>query len=149
MNSLESDPFCVTETPELFDQDISIAGLVRGRHADAELASGIEVGTLDDYVAVIDWVFQQYADRAVAAKCFWAVLPFARGRPRRQPSRSAFARLRSHDDDAADRRGVEDFLFRRCVELATAAGLPVKIHLGSLARNGDPHLAGSTAALRT
>ena len=141
VNSLESDPFCETETPELLDQDISIAGLVRGRHADAERASGIEVGTLDDYVDVIEWVFQQYGDRAVAVKCFWAYFRSLAVAQVDSPPRSAFARLRSHGEDAADRRSVEDYLFRHCVELATAAGLPVKIHLGSLARNGDPHLS--------
>ena len=44
VNSLDVDPFCETEMPELFDQDISIAGLVRGAHPRAEGLSGIEVG---------------------------------------------------------------------------------------------------------
>jgi uncharacterized protein len=141
VNSLESDPFCDTETPELLDQDISIAGLVRGRHVGAERASGIEVGTLDDYVRVVEWVFEQYAGRAVAAKCFWAYFRSLAVGQVDDPPRRAFERLRRRTEDHADRRNVEDFLFRRCVELATRAGLPVKIHLGSLARNGDPHLS--------
>jgi hypothetical protein len=140
VNSLEADPFCETETPDLLDQDISIAGLVRGRHEGAERSSGIEVGTLDDYVDVVDSVFERYAARAIAAKCFWAYFRSLAVGPVDSPPRRAFDRLRRHSEDQADRRSVEDFLFRRCVELATRAGLPVKIHLGSLARNGDPHL---------
>ena len=140
VNSLDTDPFCETEMPELFDQDISIAGLVRGAHPRAEELSGIEVGALDDYLRVIEWTYEQYAGQAVASKCFWAYFrPLAVG-PVAEPPRRAFERLRAGGGDAADRRLVEDFLFRRCVELSTAAGLPVKVHLGSLARNNDPHL---------
>jgi uncharacterized protein len=140
VNSLDVDPFCETEMPELFDQDISIAGLVRGSHPRAEALSGIDVATLDDYLRVIDWTFERYAARAVAAKCFWAYFRSLAVGPADSPPRRAFDRLRSRTEDAADRRQVEDFLFRRCVELATSAGLPVKVHLGSLARNNDPHL---------
>jgi len=140
VNSLDVDPFCETEMPELFDQDISIAGLVRGAHPRAEELSGIDVGTLDDYLRVIEWAFERYAARAVAAKCFWAYFRSLAVGPVEGPPRRAFDRVRRHTDDATDRRQVEDFLFRRSVELATAAGLPVKMHLGSLARNNDPHL---------
>jgi predicted TIM-barrel fold metal-dependent hydrolase len=140
VNSLDVDPFCETELPELFDQDISIAGLVRGRHPRAEELAGIDVATLDDYVGVIEWVFARYAGQAVAAKCFWAYFRSLAVGPADAPPRAAFDRLRRGTDDAAGRRRVEDFLFRRAVEVATAAGLPVKVHLGSLARNDDPHL---------
>jgi predicted TIM-barrel fold metal-dependent hydrolase len=140
VNSLDVDPFCETEMPELFDQDISIAGLVRGAHPRAEELSGIAVGSLDDYLGVIDWTFERYAGQAVAAKCFWAYFRSLAVGEAEGPPRRAFERLRAGREDAADRRRVEDFLFRRCVELATAAGLPVKMHLGSLARTNDPHL---------
>jgi len=140
VNSLDTDPFCETEMPELFDQDISIAGLVRGAHPRAEELSGIEVGSLDDYLRVIEWTFERYAALAVATKCFWAYFRSLAVGPVAEPPRRAFERLRAGTADAHDRRLVEDFLFRRCVELSTAAGLPVKVHLGSLARNNDPHL---------
>jgi predicted TIM-barrel fold metal-dependent hydrolase len=35
---------------------------------------------------------------------------------------------------------VEDFLFRRCVELATTYDLPIKVHLGYLDGNSHPQL---------
>ena len=54
VNSVDHDPFCDTEMPDLLSQDISITGLVRRRHPAAESASGIEVGTLDDHLRVIE-----------------------------------------------------------------------------------------------
>jgi hypothetical protein len=140
VNSLDVDPFCETESPDLLDQDISIAGLVRGRAVRTEQESGVEVGTLDDYLDVIEWVFDRYAARAVAVKCFWAYFRRLAVGHVDAPPRRAFGRLRRDAADARERRAVEDFLFRRCVDLATRAGLPVKLHLGSLGRNGDPHL---------
>jgi uncharacterized protein len=140
VNSLDADPFCETDLPDLLDQDISIAGLVRGRHPEAEAESGIDIRTLDDYTDMIESVFERYAGRAVAVKCFWAYFRSLAVGPAEAPPRREFERLRRGQEDAAGRHRVEDFLFRRCVELATAAGLPVKMHLGSLARNGDPHL---------
>jgi hypothetical protein len=140
VNSLEFDPFWETETPHLLDRDLSISGLVRGHHASAESEAGIEIGSLDDYLDVIECMFERHAANAVAVKCFWAYFRPLRVGPAGPPPRSAFARLRRGDGDLAGHRQVEDYLFRRCVELATAAGLPVKLHLGSLARTNDPHL---------
>ena len=140
VNSLDADPFCETESPTCSTRNISIAGLVRGRAAQVEQESGVEVGTLDDYLDVIEWVFDTYAARAVAVKCFWAYFRRLAVGHVDAPPRRAFGRLRRDAADARERRAVEDFLFRRCVDLATRAGLPVKLHLGSLGRNGDPHL---------
>jgi hypothetical protein len=140
VNSLQQDPFCETQTPELLDQDLSLLPLVLGRHDRAEQLSGIQVSDLDHYLAVIAWCFERYAEGAVAVKCPWA---YVRGlgveavdaRPV-----GSFRRLRAGSATADDRRHVEDFLFGHCVERATAAGLPVKLHLGTLAGNGQPRL---------
>lgn len=140
VHSIECDPFCETQTPELLQQDLALVPLAMGRHAPAEQASGIEVGSLDDYLAVLEWCFERYAARAVAAKCVWAYLrPLAVDVPD-VPPRREFLRLREGIADLRERRRVEDFLFQRCVDLATAAGLPVKLHLGYLAANGDRRL---------
>jgi hypothetical protein len=142
VNSLQEEPFCETHTPELLDQDLSLLPLVLGRHARAEQLSGIVVADLDDYLEVIAWCFARYASRAVAVKCPWAyVRGLAVSEIDVRPV-APFRRLRAGDADAADHRRVEDFLFRRCIELATEAGLPVKLHLGTLAGNGQPRLTG-------
>lgn len=138
VNSLEHNPFCETESPDLLQQDLSLVPLALGRHEAAESRSGIEVGSLDDYLSVIDRVFASDAPRAVAAKCAWAYRrPLAMDAPTDPPER-AFARLRAETASTDERRTVEDFLMQRCLERATAYGLPVKIHLGYLAGVGLP-----------
>jgi predicted TIM-barrel fold metal-dependent hydrolase len=142
VNSLQEDPFCETQTPDLLDQDLSLLPLALGRHDRAEQLSGIEVEDLDDYLDVIAWCFARYADRAVAVKCPWAyVRGLAVDELDARPV-GPFRRLRAGVAAPGDRRRVEDFLFARCVELATEAGLPVKLHLGTLAGNGQARLAG-------
>jgi predicted TIM-barrel fold metal-dependent hydrolase len=140
VHSLEVEVFCETATPDLLQQDLSLVPLALGSCPEAEDASGIEVGTLDDYLAVVDWCFERYARRAVAAKCFWAYLrPLAIAVPETPPRRE-FERLRAGTADLRDQRLVEDFLFQRCVDLATDCGLPVKMHLGYLDGNRQPQL---------
>jgi hypothetical protein len=132
VNTAEDDPFCETQSPDLLCQDLGLYPLVCGQHPAVEAASGIAVGSLDDYLSVIEWCFERHAARAIAVKCVWAYqrslavdVPVA-------PPRREFERLRAGTADVAERRRVEDFLFQRCVELATDAGLPVKLHLGQL-----------------
>ncbi|HEV7941462.1 MAG TPA: amidohydrolase family protein [Solirubrobacteraceae bacterium] len=138
VNTLESDPFCETRLPGLLLQDLSIAPLACGRHAAVEAASGIEVGSLDDYIRVVEWCFERYAGEAVAAKCVWAYQRPLAVQPPEAPPRAQFARLRADAADLAEQREVEDFLFQRCLDLATEAGLPVKIHLGYLDGHHHP-----------
>jgi len=143
VNSLafEDDPFRWTEAPDLLAQDISIVRLVTGRHSRAERLAGVEVGTLSDYLSVIDWCFEQYAPYAVAVKCQWAYQRPLAVTEVDAPPRRAYAHLRRDDADLAERRLVEDFLFRYCVDKATEYGLPVKLHTGSLGGVARPQLA--------
>jgi hypothetical protein len=138
VNSAEDDPFCETSMPDLLRQDLALWPLALGRDAPGEAASGIEVGSLDDYMRVVEWCFERYAARAVAVKCAWAyVRPLATSMPAAPPRRE-FARLRAGTASPAEQRRVEDFLLQRCIELATDAGLPVKLHLGQLAATHNP-----------
>jgi len=140
VHSLERDPFHDGQESELLRQDLSLVPLVFGRDAAVELASGIEVGSLDDYLDVIEWAFARYGDRAVAVKCLWAYFRPLGVSADHGPPRRSFLRLRRGDADRADRRRVEDFLLRRCISLATEHDLPVKLHLGYLAGNRRPEL---------
>jgi hypothetical protein len=140
VHSLDHDPFCESEYPDLLAQDISLVPLVLGRHPDAERASGIEVSTLDDYLAVIDRVFERYASRAVAAKCLWAYLRPLETQPVPIAPNDSFERLRAGNASDLQRREVEDFLFDVCVRLAGENNLPVKMHMGTLDSNGQPEL---------
>jgi uncharacterized protein len=143
VNSLQEDPFCETQTPGLLDQDLSLLPLVLGRHDRAERLSGIEVASLDDYLDVVAWCFARYGEHAVAVKCPWAyVRPMAVDVLDARPA-AQFRRVRAGTASTRDRRQVEDHLMAVCVELAGQAGLPVKLHLGTLAGNGQPWLAGA------
>jgi hypothetical protein len=136
VNTLEADPFCETHSPDLLRQDLAIGALATGRHEAMEQASGTEVSTLDDYLQVVEWCFDRYGDQAVALKCAWAYQRPLAVLPPASPPRTEFDRLRCGIADPADQRLVEDFLFQRCLDLATQAHLPVKIHLGYLDGTG-------------
>lgn len=141
VHSIDEDPFCETRLPGLLPQDLAIALLAGGRHLAVEAASGIEVSSLEDYLRVLEWCFEQYGSRAVAVKCNWAYRrPLAVGLIDVLPRRE-FERLRADIASLAERRQVEDYLFQRCIDLATAAGLPVKIHLGYLAGAHHPQFS--------
>jgi predicted TIM-barrel fold metal-dependent hydrolase len=140
VNSLEIDPYCETDTPELLKQDLSIFALVTGEHPGIEAASGIEVDGLDDYVRVIEWCFARYGEHAVAVKSQWAYVRSLAVEIGGDPPRSEFDRLRKGTASADERRRVEDYLFCRCLDLAQEWDLPVKLHLGYLAGNAEPEL---------
>ena len=140
VNSVETDPYCQSETPELLQEDLSILTLVSGRHPTVEESSGIDVGDLDDYLKVIEWCFERYGAQAVAVKSQWAYqrsLSIVLGG---EPPRVQFRRLRAGKASVADRRQVEDYLFCRCLDLAADWDLPVKLHLGYLDGNFNPQL---------
>jgi hypothetical protein len=138
VHTFDHDPFCESEYPDLLHQDLSINKLVLGRHERVEAESGIDVATLDDYVAVVEWCFGHYGPRAVAAKCAWAYLRPLQVEPVAAPPSDAFGRLRAGTATDADHVLVQDFLFDLCVRLATEHGLPMKIHLGYLDDIGNP-----------
>lgn len=132
VHSLEHEPFWETATPGLFDQDIAIVPLALGTSGEA--------GTLDEYVGLIEAVFERHGRQAVAAKCNWAYLRPLAVSERTQPSQRAFERLRRGEADAGEQRAVEDYLMRTCIDLAAEHGLPVKMHLGYLASTGRREL---------
>lgn len=138
VHALDADPFRESAEPELLQQDLAIAPLALGQGSGAEQRYGAEIASLESYLEMIDWCFAIYAPRAVAVKCYWAYWrPLAVAVPA-EPPRRQFERLRAGTADLTEQRQVEDFLFQRCVDLATEAGLPVKLHLGHLAGNFDP-----------
>jgi hypothetical protein len=138
VHALDGEPFRASADPDLLQQDLSIAPLACGIGSNAEERCGFEVATLDDYLEMVEWCFATYAAKAVAVKCYWAYWrPLAVAAPV-EPPRQEFERLRAGSAEPGERRLVEDFLFQRCVDLATANGLPVKLHLGHLAGHFEP-----------
>jgi uncharacterized protein len=138
VNTADEDPFCETRHPDLLPQDLALTPLVWGEYPSLEQASGIEVGSLEDYLRVVDWCFERYADLAIAVKLDWAHQRGLAVEVPAEPPDREFVRLRAGEADTAERRRVEDFLLQRCLDLVTEAGLPVKIHLGQLGGSDAP-----------
>lgn len=132
VHSVDQEPFCETETPDLLEQDLSIVPLVFGRHDEIERRSGRLVSSLSDYVAVIEWCFREYARRAIAVKCLWAYFRPLEVQSVAAPPQEAFSLLRAGRATERQQRDVQDYLFDVCIRLATEFKLPVKMHLGYL-----------------
>ncbi|GMV93712.1 MAG: hypothetical protein AMXMBFR82_34900 [Candidatus Hydrogenedentota bacterium] len=139
VNSFEDPVFNETEYPDLLCQDLSFVGMSSGLNIEpyAKKANR-EVGSLQDWHEIIDWVFETYGPRAIAIK-----------------NQSAYARRLDYDDvpanDAAplfarhirdakgsaefEKKAIQDHLFHYCIRKAVDYNLPVKLHTGYYAGN--------------
>ncbi len=140
VNALDAPVFRETELPGLMLMDISFIALSTDPKPEVlEELFGIEIRTLEDFVAGVDKAFETYAPRAIAVKnqcAYGRSLHFdnvAKGDAER-----AFTRMMMAKDDfpSYDRRPLEDYLFHVCIDKATEHHLPVKIHTGYLAGHG-------------
>jgi hypothetical protein len=140
VNSLEADPFMQTADPELLAQDLSFVAFSEARQiGDFGESAGREVGTLDDWHAVIDWHFEQYGPRAIALKSQQAYgrrLDFAEVSA--EDAAPLFKRYRKDRDsvDGAESKAIRDHLFHYCMEKAAEYSLVVKLHTGYYAGQG-------------
>lgn len=145
INSFEHPVFNLTHQPDLLCQDLSFVGLSSGLNIKpyAEHAN-MEVGTLQDWHKVIDWVFETYGPRAIAMK-----------------NQSAYGRRLDYEDvseeEAAplfvrhvndpkgvaefEKKAVQDHLFHYCIRKSIEYKLPVKLHTGYYAGWGGMPLA--------
>ncbi|MGH7719362.1 MAG: amidohydrolase family protein [Gemmatimonadaceae bacterium] len=133
VNSVETLPYCRSKTPDLLEQDLSILPLSLGEIHTMEGVSGIEIKSLDDYLATIDWCFEEYGDLAVAVKCQWGYTRSLEVEIPSKPPREAFINLRQGAASELERREVQDYLLGYCLKHAVAWQLPAKFHLGYLA----------------
>lgn len=132
VNSLES-LFMETEQPDLLKQDIGFPPLCTDLNLSlSEKYLNRTAKTLDDWIELIDHIFATYGHRAVSAKnqsaysrrLDYEAVPREIAEPR-------FARLASGESlSFEEKKSVQDFLFRYCVQKATETGLPVKLHTG-------------------
>jgi len=143
VNSFEHVVFNQTDDPALLCQDLSFIALStlmtpEGVKTLSE-ESGIEVGTLDDWLRVVDWCFATYGPRAIAVKnqsAYSRRINYAQV-PKDHAAR-VFARFLSDPDDMPyeERMPFADYLFHYCVEKAVEFNLPVKLHTGYYAGSG-------------
>jgi predicted TIM-barrel fold metal-dependent hydrolase len=139
VNSLTS-PFSESPMPELLMQDISILGMHSGpdvpRYAER---AGLPVASLADWHRVIDWWFDRYGPYAVATKIQNAYSRDIDFEVVEAETAEPLFRRRMAGETlgAEEQKRLEDHLFWHAVRKSTAAGLPVKLHTGYYAGQGQ------------
>ena len=134
--------------PELFVQDLN-EFFTYLDVLPLERESGITVHDLDDYLAVIDWYFEQFADEAVALKIGHAYVRTLNFEPStRAQAEGLFNRVRAHGQrpGAPELKPLEDYIVHYVLKKCLQYSLPVKIHTGLQEGNGNM-LANSRASL--
>ncbi len=140
VNALDVAVFRETEQPHLLCQDISFVGLSTANNVDAmKELTGLDVGSLHDWHALIDWCFDRYGSRAIALKnqnAYGRNLDYAQ-----VPAEDAapvFAKYLADKDSvtADERKAFQDHLFHYCLDKAAEYKLPVKLHTGYYAGHG-------------
>ena len=100
--------------------------------------NGLELKSLDDYLTVIDRVFQKA--KAAGAVCLKTTLAYERTldfvNVPKERAEKAFGRSRKTLTDA-ERKDFEDFIMWRLVELSAKYDLPFQIHTGQARIQGS------------
>ena len=140
VNTLEASIIMDTSDPELLLQDLGIGVLSTGLDVSVmQRRSGRTVRDLADWHGIIDWSFDTYGPRAVAVKSAAAYQRRLDYAPVDEDTAAPlFARhLRAERLEPAERKALEDHLFRYCLDRASERGLPVKLHCGHYAGTGS------------
>ncbi len=142
VNALEAAVIRTETDRDVLLQDLSFYGFTFMANIDAVArAVDREVGSLDDYLGVIDTYFERHGREAVAVKnqgAYARRLDFADVSP--QEAAPLFHRRRAGESlPAAEEKALQDCLFHHCARRAIDHGLPIKLHTGYYAgRNGMP-----------
>ena len=137
--------------PELYLYDMSDEFTGFGSIGVLSKDSGIDVYGLSDYLRVIDWYFDKYADEASAFKIgraydrtlFFEDVPFG-------DAERVFNELRKFNNRPARRdiQALEDFIVHHIVRRCGEYNLPVKFHTG-LQEGNSNNITNSRAILLT
>lgn len=152
VNSFEDPVFNLTQYPDLLCQDLSFVGLSTDVHVEPYAKqANMEVGSLEDWHAVIDWAFETYGPRAIALKnqsAYARRLDYAQVSA--EEAAPLFARHLRDADGVGDseKKAVQDHLFHYCLGKSVEYKLPVKLHTGYYAGFGGMPLqrVGNNAA---
>jgi uncharacterized protein len=142
VNALEAGVIRTETDREILLQDLSFIGFTFLGNVDGlARESGIEIGSLADYLRMIDHYYDRYGAEAVAVKNQGAYnrrLDFEEVAP--ETAAPLFARWRAGEKlAAAELKAVQDCAFHHCVRRAIDHGLPIKLHTGYYAgHNGMP-----------
>ena len=99
---------------------------------------GKPIKTLDDYLASADRLIQKFQEHNVVclknSQAYGRTLDYA---PVSSDDAKALFARPSRSLSEAEKKALEDFMFRWFIEKSIACGLPIQIHTGYLAGNGN------------
>jgi uncharacterized protein len=142
VNALEAAVIRTQTDREVLHQDLSFIGFTFLNNVDRlTRESGIEVGSLADYLRMIDHYYDRHGHEAVAVKnqgAYQRRLDFENIPP--EAAAPLFARWQSGETpDPAETKALQDCVFHHCVRRAIDYRLPIKLHTGYYAgRNRMP-----------
>jgi hypothetical protein len=113
------------------------APLMTNIYKQAE-AEGNSIKTLDDYLAAADRLFQKFQDRNVV--CLKNSMAYGRSLDYAEVSYEDANKLFFRPSgflSAAERKALQDFMFHWIIKKSVALELPIQIHTGYLAGNGN------------
>ncbi|MFP4026056.1 MAG: amidohydrolase family protein [Thiohalospira sp.] len=135
-------PFKETESPKFLHQDIDAMGMIRMDFEKLNENIVPEISELNDWLEIINWWFDKYADYAVGVKigiAYYRRLDF--NKTTIEIANSLFSKkLKGEKLCETEEKTLQDYLFWYVVDLATKNRLPVKFHTGHQAMNNFMNL---------
>ncbi|MCO5257355.1 MAG: amidohydrolase family protein [Lentimicrobium sp.] len=135
-------PFKETELPKLFLQDIDAMGMIRMDFEKLNENIVPEISELNDWLEIINWWFDKYADNAVGVKigiAYFRRLDF--NKTTIEIANPLFSKkVKGEKLSKTEEKTLQDYLFWYVVDLATKNRLPIKFHTGHQAMNNFMNL---------
>jgi predicted TIM-barrel fold metal-dependent hydrolase len=140
---LTSEPvYARRRYPDIFVYDMTdcFSHLDKGNIKNLSSDSGIEVYSLQDYLRVIDWYFEKFADEASAFKIGRAYdRPLFFDDVSTSDAERTFNEIMKFNSLPArkDIQALEDYIIHYCIRKCSEYSLPVKFHTGLQEGNGN------------
>ena len=135
-------PFKETESPNILYQDLDALGMIRMDIEKFNENILPKVATLDDWLEIINWWFDNYADNAVGVKI--GIAYFRRLNFNKTTIDLAnplfLKKIEGKKLSETEEKTLQDYLFWYVIDLATKNSLPVKFHTGHQAMNNFMNL---------
>jgi hypothetical protein len=142
VNALETATIRTETDRDVLLQDLSFLGFTFMGNIDGlAREAGVEIGSLADYLGMIDHYFEQHGEEAVAVKnqgAYSRRLDFEEVAP--EAAAPLFDRRQAGEAlPPAEEKALQDCVFHHCVRQAIDHNLPIKLHTGYYAgRNSIP-----------
>jgi len=135
-------PFNETELPDLLYQDIDAMGMIKMDFERLNENIVPKITGLNDWLEIINWWFNKYADNAVGVKI--GIAYFRRLDFNKTTVETAIPLFSKKIDgiklSEAEEKSLQDYLFWYVVDLANKNNLPIKFHTGFQAMNNFMNL---------